>query len=596
MRHCRDDAAALPEPEWYRMLTVVARCEGAERWAHQMSRPYPKYSKRATTHKLKQASGKSVAPVTCNYVRTALNGEQLCTACQFGGKVNSPIAIGRTKDAYPINSAPPAGRGDTARPSANSLSAVSQDERFTDLGNARRFVARYRGKAAYCAPFGKWYLWDGKRWRDDEKLEVIARAGDLIRSLYPLAQQIKDERKRKAFVSHLHNSESHRALSAMVSLAKSDSSIARLPDDFDADPWVLTVENGTIDLRTGKLLPHDPKNLITKLAPVQFDASAKCPNWDEFLDLIMDGRAQLTGFLKRAFGTSLTGVTSDKALFIFYGPAGDNGKSTVIDVMQRLLGDYARRTPVDTFLTKREGAIPNDIARLKGARLVWSSENERGSRLSEALIKDLTGGDRIAARFMRAEFFEFMPEFKLLLATNHKPAVRGDAAIWRRLKLVPFDVSIPKDRQKPRHEVMAMFQAELPGILNWAIEGCLEWQRDGLGVPEEIAAATQEYEAEQDTFAMFLDERCVRTPNARASSLELYQAYRAWSEQRGESAVTHKTFASLMSERSFAKSKTKTGAIYFGIGLVGVAHFDLPRPQATTWQHQSIPEEEKWVA
>ena len=194
------------------------------------------------------------------------------------------------------------------------------------------------------------------------------------------------------------------------------------------------------------------------------------------------------------------------------------------------------------------------------------------------MIKEMTGGDRMTARFLHREFFEFMPSFKIWLATNHKPNVRGDQAIWRRLKLIPFDYSIPKERQKKRHEVMAMFQAELSGILNWAIEGCLEWQRDGLGVPEEVLAATREYEAEQDTFAMFLEERCVRTANARVLSIDLYREYKAWAEQYGETPVSHKAFASMMSERGFKKSRAKKGLLYAGIGLRLEDHYDSPRP------------------
>ena len=588
MRHCRDDAAKLPEPEWYRMLTVIARCEDAEHWAHEISKSYPQYSKRETNRKLKQAGGETIAPVTCGYVQTDLNGDRYCTECLFRGNVNSPVTIGRIEDAEPAQSGePPRPEEEPLAPSP-AVTAAAQIVRYTDLGNAKRVGARHRGTALYCEPFGKWSMWDARRWREDERLEVIARAGDLIRSLYPLAKRIKDEDERKAFLRHLHRSESYRSLSAMVTLAKSDASMARLPDEFDADPWLLTVNNGTLDLRTGKLQTHDPRHLISKLAPVTYDPMAQCPNWLAFLDMIMNRRPRLTGFLKRAFGTSLTGVTSDKALFILYGPGGDNGKSTMVDVMQRVLGDYARRTPVETFLKKRDGSIPNDIARLKGARFVWASENERGSRLSEALIKEMTGGDKLAARFMRGEFFEFMPEFKLWFATNHKPAVRGDAAVWRRLKLIPFDITIPVDQQKPRHEVMEIFAREYSGILSWGIEGCLEWQRNGLGVPDEVVAATKEYEAEQDTFAMFLDEKCVRVPNARALSMDVYRAYKAWAEQRGESPVSHKTFASLMSERNFTKAKTMKGALYSGIGLLGETHYDLPGQQTAPRQNQLI--------
>jgi putative DNA primase/helicase len=454
-------------------------------------------------------------------------------------------------------------------------------------------VACYRGTVLYCEAWGRWLLWDSMRWAEDERLQIFTRATDLIRSLYPMAKKMRDEDDRKAFLSHLIKSESHRAINAMVTLAKTDRAVARHPDDFDSDPWLCTVKNGTLDLRAGQLRLHDPADMITKLAPVTYDPAAHCPNWLEFLDMIMLGRQSLVEFLKRAFGSSLTGITSDKAMFILYGPGGDNGKSTMVEVMEMVLGNYARRTPVETFLKRREGSIPNDIARLRGARFVWAAENDRGVRLAESLIKEMTGGDRMVARFMRGEFFEFMPAFKIWFATNHKPTIRGDAAIWRRLKLVPFDYTIPKDKQRRRHEVISMFRDELSGILNWAIEGCLEWQRDGLGVPDEVVVATREYEAEQDTFAMFLEEKCVRVPNARILSLALYQEYKTWAEQHGESPASHRTFASLMSERNFAKSKTKHGALYTGIGLRTEEHYDAPQPeQSAPRQSRSNRDEE----
>lgn len=586
MQHCRNDAAGLAEPEWYRMLTVVARCEDAERWAHDLSKGYATYSRRETQQKLKQASSDKVSPVTCAYVESDLNGGRFCGDCLFRGNVNSPIAIGRIEGVEPgPEPEPEAASGDDPpppEPPKPAEAAATKIEKYTDLGNARRFVARYRGAVLYCEAWSRWFLWDSMRWAEDERLEVMARAADLIRSLYAVAKKIKDEDERKAFLSHLIKSESHRSIHAMVTLAKSDRAVARHPDDFDNDQWLCAVKNGTLDLRTGHLRSHDQKDMITKLAPVVYDAAARCPNWLAFLDMIMLGRQSLVDFLKRALGSSLTGITSDKAMFILYGPGGDNGKSTMVEVIEMLLGNYARRTPVETFLKKREGSIPNDIARLRGARFVWAAENDRGVRLAESLIKEMTGGDRMAARFLHGEFFEFMPTFKIWFATNHKPTIRGDAAIWRRLKLVPFDYTIPKDRQKKRHEVMAMFQSELPGILNWAIEGCLEWQRDGLGVPDEVINATREYESEQDTFSMFLEEKCVRVANARVLSLALYREYKTWAEEHGETAASHKTFASLMSERGFAKSKTMKGALYSGLGLRTEDHYDSPKAAQTT--------------
>ena len=593
MRQCRDNATALAEPEWYRMLTVVARCEDPDRWAHDLSKGYPKYSKRETQRKLKQASGDKVAPVTCAYVQSDLNGGRFCGECLFHGNINSPIAIGRIEGVDGVEGIEPPPEAGAAAPEPSAASqqpaspgpappapaetAASMIERFTDLGNARRFVARYRGMVLYCEKWGKWFLWDNQRWRDDEKLGIISKAASLIRSLYGMAKQIKDEDERKAFLSHLVRSESFRSLNSMVSLAKSDAAIARLPEDFDANPWVLTVENGTIDLRTGKLLPHDPSRAITKLAPVVYDSDATCPNWLEFLNMVMKQRPSLVAFLQRAFGCCLTGIASDKAMFILYGSAGDNGKSTMVDVIQRLLGDYATRTPTETFLKKKDGAIPNDVAKLKGARFVWAAENERGSRLSESLIKEMTGSDKMSARFMRGEFFEFYPEFKPWLATNHKPQVRGDRALWNRLKLIPFDVTIPKDQQRPPHEVAAMFRAEYPGILNWALQGCLDWQRSGLGVPDEVVQATREYESEQDTFAMFLSEKCVCVQNARSAANALYKIYRVWAEEHGENPVSDKMFGPMLTERGFAKVRTKTGMVYMGVGIRAEDIYDGPR-------------------
>ncbi|HLH16238.1 MAG TPA: phage/plasmid primase, P4 family [Bryobacteraceae bacterium] len=610
MQHCRDDARNLPEPEWYRLITVVARCEDAERWAHELSKAYPRYSRRETAAKLRQASRDNVAPVTCAYVQSDLGGEKFCAECLFRGNVNSPIAIGRIEtdgdslesaapessvphlpgDSQPASGDPP---GDPPpEPESEISAAAAKIERFTDLGNAKRFAAKYRERLRYCEKWARWYAWDGMRWREDEVLEVYHLGTALIRSLYSLAKRIPDEEEREAFLAHLIKSESWRSITAMINLAKADPAIAIRPSDLDSDPWLLTVRNGTIDLHTGQLRPHNQRDLMTKLAPVTFDPKAACPNWLEFLYMVMNRRSSLVAFLQRAFGCCLTGITSDKAMFIMYGAGGDNGKSTMVDIIQRLMGDYATRTPVETFLKKKENAIPNDIAKLKGARFVWASENERGSRLSEALIKEMTGGDKMSARFMRGEYFEFYPEFKPWLATNHKPQVRGDRALWNRLKLIPFDVTIPKDQQKPRHEVTAMFQAEFPGILVWAVQGCLAWQREGLGVPDEVMEATREYEAEQDTFAMFLEEKCIQVPNARALSLALYREYKSWAEQYGEAPVSHKMFASFMSERGFAKTKTMKGAVYLGIGLRAEDRYDMPRQQGAPRQSEFRAEEE----
>ncbi|OFW00561.1 MAG: hypothetical protein A3G20_03720 [Acidobacteria bacterium RIFCSPLOWO2_12_FULL_59_11] len=586
MRHCRDDASTLPEPEWYRMLTVVARCEDAAKWAHELSKAFPNYNRRETDAKLKHAAGDNAAPVTCAFVRSDLNGERFCANCLFRGNVNSPIAIGRLKFNNSQDSNGVASED-------GIVTAATTVERFTDLGNAKRLVAKYRHQLRYCEAFGKWFIWDERRWAEDRKLQIYDMAAGMVRGMYALTKTIEDEKKQNAFIAHILKSESHRSINAMINLAKADETIAILPEQLDSNPWLLSVNNGTLDLRSGKLRPHDPKDLITKLAPVAYDPQAQCPNWFEFLSMIMNQRGSLVAFLQRAFGSCLTGVTSDKAMFILYGAGGDNGKTTMVDVFQSVLGDYAMRTPTETFLRKKEGAIPNDIARLRGSRFVWASENERGSRLSESLIKEMTGGDKMSARFMRGEFFEFYPEFKPWLATNHKPQIRGDQAIWRRLKLVPFEVSIPQEVQKPRHEVMDMFREEFPGILNWAVEGCLEWRRQGLGVPEEVIEATKEYEAEQDTVAMFLSEKCVCLPSASASSNAIYKAYKQWAEEYGEMPMSHKMFASCLSERGFRKQRMTSGIVYHGVGLLAREVYDTPpssEPRTDQWTRERMRE------
>ncbi len=273
---------------------------------------------------------------------------------------------------------------------------------------------------------------------------------------------------------------------------------------------------------------------------------------------------ELRRFVQRATGYSATGDTSEQCMFINHG-GGNNGKSTFQEALGAALGDYAMRTPTETLMVRRSGGIPNDVARLKGARFVTASETEEGRRLAESLVKDLTGQDTISARFMRAEWFDFKPTHKLWLATNHRPEIRGtDNAIWRRIRLVPWSVVVPpaeRDRKLPEK-----LRAELPGILAWVVRGCLEWRREGLGESEEVRNATAEYQAEQDVLATFIEERCVVTPNASAAATPLYHAYQAWCEDAGERVETQKRFGRRLAERGFEREKA--GVYYWrGIGL-----------------------------
>lgn len=264
-------------------------------------------------------------------------------------------------------------------------------------------------------------------------------------------------------------------------------------------------------------------------------------------------------------GYSLTGDTTEQCLFVLWG-SGSNGKSTLLTTAVTMLGEYAMSTRPETFMVKKGDTIPNDLAQLKGARLVIAVEADAGHRLAEGLLKTATGNDRLTARFMRAEFFSFVPTFKIFLASNHKPTIRGtDHAMWRRIKLVPFSVTIPDDQQD-RH-LADKLNAELPGILAWAVRGCLDWQRNGLGEPDEVRAATAAYRAEMDVLGGFLGDACVVSPHARVASAALYQAYETWAHTNGEDALSKRAFGLRLSERGFTKADTKKERGWKGVCL-----------------------------
>lgn len=438
---------------------------------------------------------------------------------------------------------------------------------LTDLGNAERLVDRHGAELRYCWPWGKWLAWDGRRWAPDDTGEVARRAKDTVRAIYREAAAAVDEDARKAIGKWALRSEGENRIKAMIELARSEPGIPVLPDALDADPWLLAVGNGTLDLRTGRLGPSDPGRLITRLAPVVYDPDARAPTWERFLSDVMDGDAAMIDFLQRAVGYSLTGDTREQVLFILYG-SGANGKSTLLETLAGMLGDYANATPPETLLTRAKGAIPNDVARLRGARLVTAVEAEEGARLAESLVKQMTGGDTLTARFMRAEWFEFRPEFKLFLATNHKPVIRGaDAAIWRRIRLVPFEVSFPEELQD--RDLAAKLRGELPGILAWAVWGCLAWQRAGLGVPDKVRAATADYRTEMDALSLFLEDCCLVKPTASAKAAALYSAYESWCQAYGENRMEKRTFGRRLGERGFIQDKGTGGTrLWRGVGLL----------------------------
>jgi putative DNA primase/helicase len=439
-----------------------------------------------------------------------------------------------------------------------------QGYNLTDLGNAERFVAQHGENVRYCFPWRKWVVRAGARWERDEAGRVHRLAKGRVRGIYREASDAEDEDRRKALAKHAAASESETRIRAMIELAKSEVPVS--PDELDADPWLLNVLNGTIELRTGGLREHRREDLITKLAPVEYDPQAEAPTWEAFLERVLPSE-ELRGFVQRAAGYSATGDTSEQCMFIHHGP-GANGKSTFQETIAAALGDYAMRTPTETLLVKRSGGVPNDVARLKGARFVTASETEEGRRLAESLVKDLTGQDTISARFMWAEWFDFKPTHALHLSTNHKPEIRGtDPAIWRRIRLIPWAVTIPPAEQD--RKLAEKLRGELPGILAWIVRGCSQWRREGLQAPEEVRQATRAYRAEMDVLAAFLADCCLRSEDEEAFAGELWGAWKRWCEETGEQAGSQKRFGGRLAERGFLNHRdSKTGRkVWSGLSL-----------------------------
>jgi putative DNA primase/helicase len=435
---------------------------------------------------------------------------------------------------------------------------------LTDLGNAERFAAQHGENARYCYPWRKWLVWTGARWERDDAGRVHQLAKETVRGIYREAADAEDNDRRKALAKHASASESETRIRAMVELSKSERPIS--PDELDADPWLLNAKNGTIDLRTGELREHRREDLITKLAPVDYDPDAPAPTLEAFLERVLPGK-ELRGFVQRAAGYSATGDTSEQCMFIHHGP-GANGKSTFQEAVSAALGDYAMRTPTETLLVKRAGGVPNDVARLKGARFVTASETEEGRRLAESLVKDLTGQDTISARFMWAEWFDFKPTHALHLSTNHKPEIRGtDAAIWRRIRLIPWAVTIPVAEQDKK--LPEKLRGELPGVLAWIVRGCSEWLGEGLKAPEEVRQATRAYRAEMDVLAAFLADCCLRDEAEEAFAGELWGAWKRWCEETGEQVGTQKRFGGQLAERGFLNHRdSRTGRkVWSGVRL-----------------------------
>jgi P4 family phage/plasmid primase-like protien len=422
-----------------------------------------------------------------------------------------------------------------------------RDEPFTELRFASQISRVCGDKMRWCPEIKSWLVWDGKRWDADERTAFNLVVGYLGRVRADIEKAVDPDRKKRLLARYLPF-ETNAKIEAILKICS--RRLADSLDRYDGDGWLLNAANGVIDLRSGDLLPHDPARRLRKITSVVFDPDAKCPLWEKVLDRLLGGRADLVDYLHKLVGSFLVAGPA-KALYFPHGP-GDNGKSLVSNTLLEMLGDYGLVFRVESFASRRgDPGVPNDLARLPGVRLVVSTETEEGGRLDEAKIKMLTGGDKITARFLHKEFFDFWPTHKLWVQGNYKPVIRGsDNAIWNRVKLLPFSVTIPKAEQDP--DLPAKLRQELPGILAWAVRGCLKWRAEGLPEPPCVVAATQEYRQEMDTLGLFLQERTIPKEGHRLPKTALYQQYVQWAgENNLEHPLNKIIFGRQLAERGF---------------------------------------------
>jgi putative DNA primase/helicase len=445
---------------------------------------------------------------------------------------------------------------ETGKQARRKTPTIAADEHprppnFSDEALALRFAERHSADLRYVAAWNKWVRWHGARWRFDDTLDALNLARVICREASAECNKSKIA----------HAIASAKTVAAVERLARADRRIAATIDQWDADLWLLNAPDGVVDLQTGTMRPHRADDYLTKITAVA--PRGDCPRFLDFLERITGGDAELVFYLRRVFGYALTGLTGEHALFFAYG-TGANGKSVLLSTIAGILGDYHRSAPLEAFVVSNYDRIPNDIAGLRGSRLVTANETEEGRRWAEAKIKSLTGGDTISARFMRGEWFEFLPSFKLVIAGNHKPALRSvDEAIRRRFHLIPFAVTIPPDDRDA--ELTNKLKAEWPGILAWLVQGCLDWQENGLRPPQAVLEATEAYLAGEDAVAAWIDEKCERDPNAWTPSSQLFGSWAAWATSVGETIGSQKALTAKLEGKGFAKKDTNRARGFIGL-------------------------------
>jgi putative DNA primase/helicase len=448
----------------------------------------------------------------------------------------------------------------------SSCEIIPNEYSWDDTGNAHRLKDKFGDKIRYSHAEKIWRVFDGARWIEDNSGELKRMADEVLLEIENQALPPNSApMELMAWARHLKRSRSSNSKEAMIKEARHLEGIPISPNELDKDPLLINLNNGTFNLLTGILRPHCPDDMLTKLAGVSYDHDASCPMWEDFLKTIFDGDEELIFFVQAVIGLCLTGITKEQCMFIFFGN-GQNGKSTFIETILTLLGDYAITANPETFISRdRSGATP-EIVRLKGARFVSTVEPQDGVAFNEGLIKQITGNDTITARPLYAKEIQFKPEFKLIMATNHKPTIKGtDDGIWRRIRLIPFTVRIPDDQKDP--DLVEKLKKELPGILNWAIHGYYDYVRFGLPIPRAVEDATKEYRTEMDLFSYFITDCIQDNVEGTTASSDLYACYKSWCNKNGHRYPMNQIkFGREMSKR-FKSEHGMLGSRYPRIGF-----------------------------
>lgn len=432
---------------------------------------------------------------------------------------------------------------------------------YDDTGNAQRFKDAFGEVVRFSYIRKNWYFYDGKIWVIDQEGKIKTLADKAIEKMKNekvfVAEGMDEEEATKAFNKHIKTTRSSRGKTSM--LKETEHLLPIKPASFDADPNLFNVQNGFLDLLTGKLHEHDRHKFFTKISNIEYTDKIDCPLWMEFLNTIFDNDQGLINYIQRAVGYSLSGSTEEQVMFVLFGN-GRNGKSVFLDIITEMFGNYSTNIQPQTIMVKQQSSAANpDIAKLNGARLVTTTEPNEGVRMDEGLVKQLTGGDKVSARFLYEDEFEFTPQFKLWMATNHKPIIRGtDDGIWRRMAIVPFTVQIPLSQVDKR--LTHKLRRELKAILNWAVEGYLMWRKDGLQEPQSIKDQRQAYRGEMDVLEAFIEECCVRNTHAKAKAKNLYQVYREWARDNGQYLMSSTKFGREMGNKF---TKLRSNGIYY---------------------------------